>query len=112
MAIRPLPVSKRKAKQIPDYSSIAAGAGLGGRPGGDYVVDHNDALAAKRASCRRHPECSGDVLPPLRRSEPDLGVLRLTLASRKQSTGMPVRPPTAWPNMADWLKRRDQSRDR
>ena len=38
--------------------------------------------------------------------------VRLTLASRKQSTGTPASLPTSWASMADWLKRRDQSLDR
>ena len=61
---------------------------------------------------RRHPEGSGDALPPLRRREPDLGVRTLDPGEQKQSTGTPVSLPTVWASMKDWLKRRDQSRDR
>ncbi len=49
------------------------GAGLGGRSGGDHVVDHHDLLTPNSASARLVDlESTGDVAAPLVGAEPDL----------------------------------------
>ena len=75
------------------------------------VITSSTALAAKLPARSGHPEGSGDVLPPLRRSEPDLGVRALD--PREQETvDRHACQGADGLSQHGWLKRRDQSRDR
>src|SRR5215468_5499436 len=81
-------------------------AGLDRGAGRDDIVDHDDALAANPLTPGTRRRHSFAVAP--RSARPG----RLTRASRKQSTGTLVKLDTSCARMPDWLKRRDQIRDR